>query len=144
MLAYLILAGLTLSPASHNALAVNDDRVPVLAPSKQVNDLLNLRAIFPELRWPPIDTASVKPQSPPKAVPYFETTDFFKVWHFMPPRTSPGAPSLIAQVAKDPLGLSPEDRNRYDEHLATPTAACSLVTSPSALVLPASLSALRS
>ncbi len=27
------------------------------------------------------------------------------------------APSVLAQVTKDPLGLGPEDRKRYDEHL---------------------------
>ena len=57
------------------------------------------------------DIQSVKPQHAAKPLSYFETTDVYKVWFL-----SESLP-IFAQAGKDPLGLNPEDRKRYDEHM---------------------------
>jgi hypothetical protein len=91
MLAYLILAKLTICPGPHTVLAVSERGVPVLVASNQIHDLPYLRAVkhFPEVQWPPIGIESVKPQRPAKPISYFETTDVYKVWYVIPPRDSP-------------------------------------------------------
>ncbi len=113
MLAYLILAKVIMCGGPYTILAADERGVPVLVASDQINQLPNLRAIkhFREIRWPPIDPETGKARLPQKPASFFETTDVYKVWYI--PQSLP----LIAQATKDPLGLSPEDRKRYDEHL---------------------------
>jgi hypothetical protein len=135
MLAYLLLAKLIICDRPHTVLAVDDRGVPIFVSSRQLNELPYLRTVkhFRELPWRTSGTDSVKPtplerpviirskgvesflldleRAPPTAPSaYFETTDVYKVW-YVPPFP------VIAQVGKDPLGLSPEDRKRYDEHM---------------------------
>jgi hypothetical protein len=136
MLAYLLIGALTIcDPPPHTVLAVDAYGVPVFVSSRQINELPYLRTVkhFRTLPWPTQKTDRVKPSPlerpeiirskavgsflfdleripPTNPSAYFETTDVYKVW-FIP--RSP----VLAQAASDPLGLSPEDRKRYDEHM---------------------------
>jgi hypothetical protein len=137
MLAYLLFGALTIcDPAPHTVLAVDAHGVPVFVSSRQINELSYLRTVkhFRELPWPTKKTDRVKPTPlespvivrskgvgsflfdleripPTNPAAYFETTDVYKVWFVR--QSLP----LLAQAARDPLGLSPDDRKHYDEHI---------------------------
>jgi hypothetical protein len=134
MFALLLLAAFTNCPEgvvtrTHTVLAVNSRGEVGFVNSSQIDQFASLHPVkhFPDLPGSLIGKNSMKAVSlqefgvagPPRLEPaeFFETTDVYRVWNVIPPRVSSDAPLLIAQVAKDPLGLSPEDRKRYDEHV---------------------------
>jgi hypothetical protein len=128
MFALLLLAAFTNCPEgvvarTHTVLAVNSRGEVGFVDSFQIGQIASLHTVkhFPELPGSLIGKNSIKAVCPHEfgvvglprieASEYFETTDVYKIWF-----VSQSLP-LIAQAGKDPLGLSPEDRKRYDEHM---------------------------